>query len=171
MTVVAITVLLAALWVIRSYYKITSSERKVLQNLKYVNTASCYIYLKIRHKNEIQTVVCPNDVLFYALERGRKLFFHNIYVYTVGKAIQQDEVLEVDDQTFDALKIFIVDMSIVRKYEKQDLLNDNTILRFEVINPELDWENRKALAYQLLLTNTNCCSNSEGGLGIIDVVK
>jgi hypothetical protein len=160
---VIIVVLLTISLGIMGYFQIFSSNRVVLKNLKSISTGSCYIYLKIKNEENVLTIVCPNNILYYRLRNESKLFSYYLYIYKIGKIIDENRSLEVNDSSFNNLIYYSVDSNLVEKYRHKDILNDTSIIKANSINYRIDWETHKAVIYCLLLREINCCYNSEGG--------
>ncbi len=162
--IIVIIIIIILSLVTREYIHVYTSDRVALSNLKLVSTGSCYIPLKITNRGKTQTIVCPNNILYYALHSENKMLFHSLYIYKTGKIIDKDRSLNVSDKIFNELHYYSVDSNLVNNYKNSEILKDTSIVKANYINYELGWETRKAIVYILLLRETNCCYNSEGGI-------
>ena len=150
--------------IIREYLHIYTSDQIALSNLKLISTGSCYVPLNITNGEKDLTIVCPNNILYYVLHNDNRMLFHSLYIYQIGKKIEEKELLKVSNKAFDELNYYSVNSNLVYNYKHSEILNDTLIVKTNFINYKLDWEIRKAIIYILLSREINCCYNSEGGI-------
>lgn len=153
--------------VLISYYQLTHSNEVPLKNLKIRSTSGCYVNINIKNKSDNFKIVCPNEFLYQGLRKEKWIPFHFVYILRVGQKIKKNDFITLNDSTFKLFSEFVVDKHLIDEYRNKEILTDTAIVRKGYLNYTLNWEQKKAIIYELLNRGVNCCFSSEGGMNSI----
>jgi len=134
------------------------------------SSGGCYIYVDLKYKNEIYTVVTTNTALYRILKH--QLFNGNLtekgYKNLISKVIKRKSHIEINDAVDTLIHGASVRYDLIKKYDKIDILNKGYILSDGRLVDSINYEDEKAIIYNLLNKEIkNCCQNSETGKTIV----
>jgi len=142
----------------------------VLDNISDLyTTISNYIYIDIKNKDQVRTIVIPSSLLYgsimhYMYNENEDLFSVQDYERIVYDAIKNQKPIEVNDTLYESLSFRYVNKSLIEKYDTTDILNKGYILPNGRFIDTLKREDEKAIIYTLLRKNLmNCAADCESG--------
>ncbi len=149
--------------VIFKYYHFKNSKEVPICNLNIRSSTDPYVYLNISCKSKLYSIVSPNEELYYILRKEKWFPIFPIYVYRIGKIIENNDYLEVSASLFNDLEYFKVDSNFVNLLKIQELLKDTSLIEKNKIRYSIPWEKEKAIIYILLKRGINCVKDCESG--------